>query len=35
MDEILSRYCPRIDFESYEDFYANYTCKVPDNFNFA
>ncbi|MDR1863202.1 MAG: AMP-binding protein [Treponema sp.] len=35
MDEILSRYCPRIDFESYEDFYANYSCKVPDNFNFA
>ncbi|MDR1105039.1 MAG: AMP-binding protein [Treponema sp.] len=35
MNEILSRYCPRIDFESYEDFYANYTCNVPDGFNFA
>jgi acetyl-CoA synthetase len=35
MDEILSRYCPRTDFENYEDFYANYTCKVPENFNFA
>jgi acetyl-CoA synthetase len=35
MDEILSRYCPRIDFESYEDFYANYACNVPANFNFA
>ncbi|MDR1175763.1 MAG: AMP-binding protein [Treponema sp.] len=34
-DEILSRYCPRIDFESYEDFYENYTCIVPENFNFA
>ena len=35
MNEILSRYCPRIDFDSYEDFYANYRCNVPDNFNFA
>ena len=35
MDEILSRYCKRIDFESYEDFYANYTCTMPENFNFA
>jgi acetyl-CoA synthetase len=35
MDEILSRYCPRIEFESYEDFYENYRCNVPDDFNFA
>jgi len=35
MSEILSRYCPRIDFDSYEDFYANYRCEVPENFNFA
>jgi acetyl-CoA synthetase len=35
MDEILSRYCPRIDFDSYEDFYANYRCTVPEDFNFA
>ena len=35
MDEILSRYCPRIEFESYEDFYTNYSCHVPENFNFA
>ena len=35
MDEILSRYCPRIEFDSYEDFYANYTCKAPSDFNFA
>ena len=35
MDEILSRYCPRIEFDSYEDFYANYRCNVPDDFNFA
>ena len=35
MNEILSRYCPRIDFESYEDFFENYRCNVPDDFNFA
>jgi acetyl-CoA synthetase len=35
MNEILTRYCPRIDFESYEDFYENYRCIVPENFNFA
>jgi acetyl-CoA synthetase len=35
MNEILSRYCPHIEFESYEDFYAHFRCNVPDNFNFA
>ena len=35
MNEILSRYCPKIEFESYEDFYENYRCNVPDDFNFA
>ena len=35
MNEILSRYCPRIEFESYEDFFQNYKCLVPENFNFA
>jgi acetyl-CoA synthetase len=35
MSEILSRYCPRTEFDSYEDFYANYRCNVPDDFNFA
>jgi acetyl-CoA synthetase len=35
MNEILSRYCPRIEFDSYDDFYNNYTCHVPENFNFA
>ncbi|MDR0323699.1 MAG: AMP-binding protein [Treponema sp.] len=35
MNEILSRYCPKTDFKSYEDFYENYRCNVPDNFNFA
>jgi len=35
MNEILSRYMPRIDFDSYDDFYNNYSCNVPDDFNFA
>jgi acetyl-CoA synthetase len=35
MNELLSRYCPRIDFDSYEDFYANYRCLAPEDFNFA
>ncbi|MCL2805218.1 MAG: AMP-binding protein [Treponema sp.] len=35
MNEILSRYLPRIEFDSYEDFYQNYSCKMPDDFNFA
>jgi acetyl-CoA synthetase len=35
MNEILSKYCPRIDFDSYEDFFRNYRCIVPENFNFA
>jgi acetyl-CoA synthetase len=35
MNEILLQYCPRVEFDSYEDFYANYRCNVPDNFNFA
>ena len=35
MNEIVSRYCPRVEFDSYEDFYANYRCNAPDDFNFA
>jgi len=35
MNEILSRYLPRIDFDSYEDFYKNYKCNMPGDFNFA
>jgi len=35
MNEILSRYLPRIDFDSYDDFFENYRCNIPDNFNFA
>ena len=35
MNEILSRYCPRIEFNDYGDFFENYRCNAPDNFNFA
>jgi acetyl-CoA synthetase len=35
MSELLKRYCPRIEFDSYEDFKQNYRCNVPQNFNFA
>jgi acetyl-CoA synthetase len=35
MNEIHSKYCPLIDFDGYEDFFLNYRCVVPDNFNFA
>ena len=35
MDYILSKYCPRIEFGSYEDFYDNFKIDVPENFNFA
>jgi acetyl-CoA synthetase len=35
MDHILKRYCPRIDFTSYEDFFENFRIDVPENFNFA
>jgi len=32
---LLDKYLPRIEFESYEDFYKNYTVNIPENFNFA
>ncbi len=35
MDHILKKYCPRIYFHSYEDFYDNFRIDVPENFNFA
>jgi acetyl-CoA synthetase len=35
MNELLSRYCPQIEFDSYEEFYDKFRCNVPDNFNFA
>ena len=35
MDYILKKYCPRIEFDSYEDFYENFRIEVPETFNFA
>jgi len=35
MNKILSRFLPRIDFDSYEDFFENYKCKGSGDFNFA
>ena len=35
MNHILSKYCPRIDFDSYEDFLENFKIDVPADFNFA
>jgi acetyl-CoA synthetase len=32
---MLEKYLPRTEFDSYEDFYANYTVTIPENFNFA
>jgi len=32
---LLDKYLPRTEFESYEDFYENYTVNIPENFNFA
>ncbi|MEG0915338.1 MAG: acetyl-CoA synthetase, partial [Christensenellaceae bacterium] len=31
----MKKYCPRIDFDSYEDFYENFKIEVPSDFNFA
>ena len=35
LDAILKRYCPRIEFESYEDFRDNFRIEVPEAFNFG
>ncbi len=35
MDHILKKYCPRIEFDSYEDFTLNFAITVPENFNFG
>ncbi|MCL2080748.1 MAG: AMP-binding protein [Oscillospiraceae bacterium] len=32
---MLDKYLPRIEFDSYEDFKANYTVNIPDDFNFG
>ncbi|HAM14614.1 MAG TPA: acetyl-CoA synthetase [Eggerthellaceae bacterium] len=35
MDYLLKKYCPRVEFESYEDFFQNFAINVPDRFNFG
>ncbi len=35
MDHILKKYCPRIEFDSYEDFRDNFRITVPSDFNFG
>lgn len=32
---LLSKFLPRVEFESYEDFKKNYKVEVPEGFNFA
>ncbi|MCL2761842.1 MAG: AMP-binding protein [Treponema sp.] len=32
---LLGKYVPKTNFESYEDFYANFTINTPGYFNFA
>lgn len=32
---MLEKFLPRIEFDSYEDFKANYKVNIPDGFNFA
>lgn len=32
---LLDRFLPRIEFDSYEDFKANYKVNVPEDFNFG
>lgn len=34
-DHVLSKYCPRITFDSYEDFMENFRIEVPEAFNFG
>ncbi|MDR3122856.1 MAG: AMP-binding protein, partial [Treponema sp.] len=32
---MLEKFLPRAEFDSYEDFYKNYSVNIPENFNFA
>ncbi|MDR0290629.1 MAG: AMP-binding protein [Treponema sp.] len=32
---LLTRYLAKTEFKSYEDFYANFSITIPENFNFA
>jgi acetyl-CoA synthetase len=33
--ELLDKFLPQSEFGSYEDFYSNFSVKIPENFNFA
>ncbi len=35
MDHVLKKYCPQIEFDSYEDFMENFKIEVPEAFNFG
>lgn len=35
MNEIIKRFCPRFEFDSYEDMKENFKINVPDDFNFG
>ena len=35
MNHVIQKFCPRIEFDSYEDFKANFAINIPENFNFA
>jgi len=35
MSTILQRFCPRTEFDSYEDMKANFRIEVPEDFNFG
>ncbi|TLM99300.1 MAG: acetyl-CoA synthetase [Actinobacteria bacterium] len=35
MDHLLNKFCPRTDFESYDDFIENFRIETPEDFNFA
>ncbi len=32
---LLNKFCPKTEFESYDDFFQNFKIEFPDNFNFA
>jgi len=32
---MIEKFLPRVHFDSYEDFKANYKVNLPENFNFA
>jgi acetyl-CoA synthetase len=35
MDQLINRFCPRTEFDSYEDFSANFRIETPEDFNFS